>query len=227
MGIAAAVRHPTIRRESTSDTNAVNAAPDQVRRPCDGRVGLRGDDPPAAPGDAQPVVAHEALDLAARHRATVHATFSAQLQPHLTGSEEPAAASAVVVHAAGLGQHSGGAHSPGRGRAGPGGVVARRGDRHAVLSEHAADRPDPEPVSVIVDERGHHGSRGSSSRAKKLDAASRISLARLSSRFSASSSLILFASVVVMPGCWPRRYGPACTSHATCRARSRPAPRSA
>ncbi len=31
-----------------------------------------------------------------------------------------------------------------------------------MLGEHAADRLDPEPVPVIVDERDHHGSRGSS-----------------------------------------------------------------
>jgi hypothetical protein len=30
VGIDAAVRHPTIRRENTSVTNAVNAMPDQV-----------------------------------------------------------------------------------------------------------------------------------------------------------------------------------------------------
>ncbi len=30
VGIDGAVRHPTIRRENTSETNAVNAIPDQV-----------------------------------------------------------------------------------------------------------------------------------------------------------------------------------------------------
>ncbi|MEW1976738.1 hypothetical protein AB0301_16935 [Microbacterium profundi] len=43
-----------------------------------------------------------------------------------------------------------------------------------MLGEHAADRLDSEPVTMIVDELNYHGSRGSSSRAKKLDAASRI-----------------------------------------------------
>lgn len=79
-------------------------------------------------------------------------------------------------------------------------VVTGRSDLHTVLCEHAADRLDPEPVTVIIDELNYHGSRGSSSRAKKLDAANRISLARFSSRTSASSCLILEASSVVVPG---------------------------
>ena len=64
-----------------------------------------------------------------------------------------------------------------------------------MLAKHAADRLDPEPVPVIVDERDYHGSRGSSSRAKNDEAANKISLARLSSRFSSSNSLILLASL--------------------------------
>lgn len=63
-----------------------------------------------------------------------------------------------------------------------------------MLTEHPADRLDPEPSPVSIDERDHHGKRGSSSRAKKLDAANKISLARFSSRFSRSNSLIRFAS---------------------------------
>ena len=74
---------------------------------------------------------------------------------------------------------------------------------HTMLGEHAADRLDPEPVPVVVDERDYHGSRGSSSRAKKLDAASRISLARFSSRTSACNALIVAASVVVVPARFP------------------------
>ena len=69
-------------------------------------------------------------------------------------------------------------------------VVTGRGDRHGMLGEHPANRLDPEPVTMIVDELNYHGSRGSSSRAKNEEAANRISLARFSSRFSASSSLI-------------------------------------
>ena len=69
-----------------------------------------------------------------------------------------------------------------------------------MLGEHSADRLDPEPVTMIVDELNHQGSRGSSSRAKNDEAANRISLARLSSQFSASSCLILAASLVLVPG---------------------------
>ncbi len=69
-----------------------------------------------------------------------------------------------------------------------------------MLGEHAADRLDPEQVTVIIDERDHHGSRGSSSRAKNEDAANRISFARLSSLTSASRALILAASPEVTPG---------------------------
>jgi len=72
-----------------------------------------------------------------------------------------------------------------------------------VPGQHAADRLDPEPDPVVIDEGGHHGKRGSSSRAKKLDAANKISLARFNSPFSRSRSLIRFASSVVVPGRFP------------------------
>ena len=61
------------------------------------------------------------------------------------------------------------------------GVVGARGDRHAALGEHSADRLDSELLPDLVDERGHRGSRGSSSPANNEEAASRISLARLPS----------------------------------------------
>ncbi|MGI8648259.1 MAG: hypothetical protein DLM55_04335 [Acidimicrobiales bacterium] len=62
-----------------------------------------------------------------------------------------------------------------------------------------ADRLDAEPVPVAVDELHYHGSRGSSSRAKKDDAANKISLARLSSLTSASSFFNRAASSVLVP----------------------------
>src|SRR5215204_860626 len=46
-------------------------------------------------------------------------------------------------------------------------VVGRRGDLATVPVQHPADRLDPEPVPMIINEGDHHGSRGSSSRAKK------------------------------------------------------------
>src|SRR5690625_1564990 len=56
---------------------------------------------------------------------------------------------------------------------------------------------------MIINKANYHGSRGSSSRAKKLEAANKISFARFNSRTSASRSLIFFASSVVVPGRWP------------------------
>lgn len=55
----------------------------------------------------------------------------------------------------------------------------------------------------MVDEFDYLGSRGSSSRAKKDDAANRISFARLSSLTSRCNSLIFAASDVVVPGLTP------------------------
>src|SRR5690625_269710 len=72
-----------------------------------------------------------------------------------------------------------------------------------MLGKHAADRLDAEPVTMIIDELHYQGSRGSSSRAKKLEAANKISLARFSSRTSDSRSLMRFASAVVTPGRCP------------------------
>jgi len=67
-------------------------------------------------------------------------------------------------------------------------------------AQHPADRLDPERLLVGVDERHYHGSRGSSSRAKKLEAANKISLARFNSFTSCSSSRIRLLSLLVVPG---------------------------
>jgi hypothetical protein len=57
---------------------------------------------------------------------------------------------------------------------------------------------------VLVDERGHpFGLRSNSAWAKKAEALRRISLARRSSRFSRSSSLIRALSSLVSPARWP------------------------
>ena len=85
-------------------------------------------------------------------------------------------------------------YATGRSRALPCGVVRRRGDL-----QFATDRLDPEALAVGLDEAGHFGSRGSSSRAKKTEAAFRISLARRSSRFSRSSSRSRSRSSVASP----------------------------
>ena len=52
--------------------------------------------------------------------------------------------------------------------------IGVRGDLAAVLCEHPADRLDPEAVAVFVDEGDYLGGRGSSSRAKKAEAAFKI-----------------------------------------------------
>src|SRR3954453_13996939 len=72
-----------------------------------------------------------------------------------------------------------------------------------MLGEHPADRLDPEPVPVGVDERHYFLDWRSSSAPKKADAAFKISFARRSSRFSRSSSRIRARSSVVSPGRWP------------------------
>jgi hypothetical protein len=55
-----------------------------------------------------------------------------------------------------------------------GSPVDARGDPHAVLTQHATGRLDPEDLAVLVDEGHYLGSRASSSGTKKLDAAVRI-----------------------------------------------------
>ena len=85
-------------------------------------------------------------------------------------------------------------YATGRSRALPCGVVRRWGDL-----QFATDRLAPEALAVGVDEAGHFGSRGSSSRTKKTDAAFRISLARRNSRFSRSSCRSRSRSPVVSP----------------------------
>ena len=122
--------------------------------------------------------------------------LSAQLLVDLAGPVQPSSDPWRRVHPFDVVKHLDVTNRPARRRSTLGGVVARRGDLAAVPGQHFADRLDPESVRVIVDEADHHGSRGSSSVAKKLDAASRISFARFSSRFSRSSSLIRAGSAV-------------------------------
>src|SRR5205814_9946078 len=78
------------------------------------------------------------------------------------------------------------------------GVVGGGGNRQL-----PADRLDSPTLLVGGDEAHDFGSRGSSSRAKKAEAAFRISLARRSSRFSRSRLRIRSCSVLVMPGRLP------------------------
>ena len=74
-------------------------------------------------------------------------------------------------------------------------VLGRRSDR-----QHAADRLDSVLLAVVVDELCHRfGWRTSSAWAKYALAFRKISFARLSSRFSRSSSFIRCRSSLVMP----------------------------
>src|SRR5690606_31105648 len=83
-------------------------------------------------------------------------------------------------------------------------VVRGRRDLQPGLAQDPADRLDTaQRFPMFVDELDYFGSRGSSSRAKKAEAAFKISLARRSSRFSRSSSTIRCASTVVVPGRLP------------------------
>jgi len=63
-----------------------------------------------------------------------------------------------------------------------------------VRSQGTADRHDPEPVPVSVDERADQRRSGSCSRAKKPAAADRISIVRSSSDTLRLSSRISFAA---------------------------------
>src|SRR5690606_26311002 len=157
-------------------------------------VADRGAAPAAASDALKPGLAHQPLDRAAGDLDAVQA----QLPPHLAG---PVEALGLLVDPADLDHQLCVALGPRRrlALAGLDGVVGRRGDL-----QRTADRLDPEASLVVVDENAHLlGGCGSSSRAKKADAALRISLARRSSRFSRSSSLIRSASTLVTPGRLP------------------------
>lgn len=92
------------------------------------------------------------------------------------------------------------AQRPGRGRSGAPGPVGAWGDLQALLAQHLTDRLDPTPGGVLlVDETEDQRERGSSSLAKKIEAALRISLASRKSRTSAFSRLISSSSCVVGP----------------------------
>src|SRR5262245_45613630 len=92
---------------------------------------------------------------------------------------------------------------PRRRRPGLGVVVRARGHLHPCAAQDGADGLDPELAAVGVDEGDYFLCWRSSSAPKKLAARFRISLARLRSRFSCSSSLIRPASAVHTPGAYP------------------------
>ena len=111
--------------------------------------------------------------------------------------------------------------APGRRRRLQRGVLDRPTARRAPLGrvgrgrgdlQRPADRLDPPPTPVAVDEGHDFGSRGSSSRAKNAEAARRISFARRGSRFSRSSSASRRCCSVGIPGRRPPATS-ACLTH--------------
>src|SRR4051794_4606502 len=97
------------------------------------------------------------------------------------------------------------AQHPSRSRSGAPGPIGAWGDLQALLTQHLADRLDPTPGGVLlVDETEDQRARGSSSLAKKIEAALRISLASRRSRTSALSRLVSSSSAVVGPDRSPR-----------------------
>lgn len=169
---------------------------DVILSPRRGVVGASGDELLAAADATQTLLTHEALDRAPGN----DDALALEQSPDLADAADTAAEFTVPEHPLDL-------HDQFRiadGSSGGGSllecVVNGRSDLYPVLCEHAADRLDPEPVTMVIDELNYHGSRGSSSRAKNEEAANRISFARFNSRTSASSCLILYASSVVVPG---------------------------
>jgi hypothetical protein len=171
----------------------------RVRCPLDAAVRDRGDDllPADGTGDAQ--LAHQAFDGAPGHEVTL----AVQLTPDLPGPVDT-----VVDLEDLLDERLQLRITDGAGRRGLEalvvGVVGGRGDLAVVLGEHAADRLDTaEEGPVLVDERYERVCGRSSSAAKKLAAAFKMSLARFSSAISFFIALICADSSVVVPGRCP------------------------
>ena len=82
------------------------------------------------------------------------------------------------------------------------------GDRHALLTQDSADRLDRMTLGpLLVNEPVDQRRRGSSSPAKKFEAACRISLASFRSRTSHRSRFSSSNSPVVGPSFWPADLG--------------------
>lgn len=120
------------------------------------------------------------MDLIRRRRNS--APVALQLSPHLAGAVDGVVR---LVDAGDLGFQSFVAKLPGRRGPAEVSVVGGRGD-----GQDGTHRLDPEILLVLGDKRGHLFCLRSSSAPKEAAAAFKISLARLSSRFSRSSSLM-------------------------------------
>src|ERR1035441_10534621 len=153
----------------------------QVRGPGGAGAGHRGPGGPG-PGAAAPAAgAHQPLHRAPRHG---HA-LPAQVVPCPDRAvQRLRPAPPLPVRLEELREHPGDQGvtqgAPG-GRAGFPRPAGSRGDLDAMPGQRTADRHDPEPPPVAVDEVADQGSSGSYSRAKKAEAAFRISIVRSSS----------------------------------------------
>lgn len=158
---------------------------DMIRGSFGPAVGAGRDELAATAHSPQPVCCHQAFDLAAGHRAQL-GVFTAgglagEFVPHLACPIQPSADLRARVDPNNVLEHDRVTDRP-RGRHPPAcRIERRRGDLDAVLAEHPTDRLDPELAFEDLDEQHYHGRRGSSSLAKKDEAANKISLARLSS----------------------------------------------
>ena len=142
-------------------------------------------------GQAQ--AAHQPLHPAPTHVDTV----PAQLPPHLPG---PVHRKVLPIDVTNHCHQFLIADCACRRSPGQRGVIGGRSDLMPELGQHGTDRLDPEPVFMFRDERYERGSRGSSSLAKKADAAFRISFARRNSATSRRSRFSSSDSSLVAPG---------------------------
>src|ERR1700756_554990 len=160
------------------------------------RVGLGRAHPFAPPGTGDPGSAHEPGDLVtADIVAGAPCCF-----PQLASTVDPVVVlPQLLKHRC----HDRVPAGPGRRGSRLDRIVGARSHRHPCRAQDGADGLDPELLAVSVDERDYFLCWRESSAPKKLAARFRISLARLSSRFSCSRSLIRCASEVDTPGVYP------------------------
>src|SRR4030095_9793682 len=171
---------------------------DEIGGPGGGRLRLGRNLPGAfAAHPAEPHLAHEALDRAARHAGAL----AAKLFPHFA---RPVHLVVLIPDTLDRPAQLGIA------------LRSRRSLRRLLLlrlpqevrrrsdGQDRADRLDSVHVSLLIDEGHHHFARRSSSAcAKNADAFRTISLARFNSKFSLSRRFSSSRSLVVRPGRWP------------------------
>lgn len=111
-------------------------------------VSLSRDELLPASDAQQTLLAHETFDSATRD----DDAFSFRQSSDLTGSADPGTELAIPEHPLDLHDQFHVAQRASWWRAPRERIVLRRGDPHTVLGEHPADRLDPEPVTMIINE---------------------------------------------------------------------------